>query len=234
MKCYLFLILLIIAKNTFSQDLSKLQNQIDSLNYLKNEYTIKLQSVDNEIKQLEERKTVEQYNKVKSFDYLINQKLQILIRDRDNSSGRIIFDPKNGETVKLLDYDLDSKCWTVSFNNNIGYVNEVFFQGNSKIEDFKNAIILKKTQNETEQKQIRQNAVKQGLKDEFGAYNYERIQRHEYWIGMTDIMARASLGSPDDINRSTGSWGIHEQWIYKEKDLYLYFENDILTSFQNK
>ena len=50
---------------------------------------------------------------------------------------------------------------------------------------------------------------------------------------MTDKMARESIGYPDDINSSVGSWGTHEQWVYEKKDLYLYFENGILTSFQN-
>jgi len=50
---------------------------------------------------------------------------------------------------------------------------------------------------------------------------------------MSDSMARESLGRPNDINKSTGSWGVHEQWVYDTKDLYLYFENGKLTSFQN-
>lgn len=59
-----------------------------------------------------------------------------------------------------------------------------------------------------------------------------KIIRHEYWIGMTTEMARDSLGSPADINKSIGSWGIHEQWVYSH-EVYLYFENDKLTSYQN-
>lgn len=50
---------------------------------------------------------------------------------------------------------------------------------------------------------------------------------------MTDKMAKASLGNPDDINKSTGSWGVHEQWVYSKKDIYLYFENGKLTSIQD-
>ena len=50
---------------------------------------------------------------------------------------------------------------------------------------------------------------------------------------MTDDMARESVGKPDDINRSTGSWGVHEQWVYSQRKLYLYFENGKLTSTQD-
>jgi hypothetical protein len=74
---------------------------------------------------------------------------------------------------------------------------------------------------------------KQELISRFGQSNGSRILSGEYWIGMTDEMAIASVGYPDDINRTNGSWGVHEQWVYSGKGLYLYFEDGKLTSFQN-
>lgn len=54
---------------------------------------------------------------------------------------------------------------------------------------------------------------------------------------MKDDNALRSLGKPDDINRTVGSWGVKEQWVYKNqygnKTIYLYFENGILSSYQN-
>lgn len=50
-------------------------------------------------------------------------------------------------------------------------------------------------------------------------------------IGMTASMCREAWGTPIDINRTTGSWGVHEQWVYY--DSYLYFENGILTTIQD-
>lgn len=50
---------------------------------------------------------------------------------------------------------------------------------------------------------------------------------------MTKEMARESLGKPDDINVSSGSWGRHEQWVYNYRRLYLYFEGDTMTSYQH-
>jgi len=49
--------------------------------------------------------------------------------------------------------------------------------------------------------------------------------------GMTKDEVRASWGEPSDINRSAGSWGVHEQWVYGRQ--YLYFEDGKLTSWQN-
>ena len=48
---------------------------------------------------------------------------------------------------------------------------------------------------------------------------------------MSADMVRASLGPPSDVNRSVGSWGTHEQWVYD--GLYAYFDNGILTSWQD-
>jgi len=55
-------------------------------------------------------------------------------------------------------------------------------------------------------------------------------------IGMTEEQVIYSWGRPDDINRSVGSWGVDEQWIYRRGDIksqYLYFENGKLTSWQD-
>ena len=48
---------------------------------------------------------------------------------------------------------------------------------------------------------------------------------------MTTEMVLESWGEPKDRNRSVGSWGVHAQWIYG--DTYVYFENGILTSWQD-
>lgn len=60
-----------------------------------------------------------------------------------------------------------------------------------------------------------------------------RIMNGEIWLGMTSEMASESAGTPVDINTSVGAWGRHEQWIYERPELYLYFENGVLTSWQN-
>lgn len=54
-------------------------------------------------------------------------------------------------------------------------------------------------------------------------------------LGMTTDMVRISWGPPRDINRSVGAWGVHEQWVYGSYPYaqYLYFENGVLTSWQD-
>lgn len=60
----------------------------------------------------------------------------------------------------------------------------------------------------------------------------ESILKRQVKMGMTQDMARAAWGRPYDINRSVGSYGVHEQWCYSG-GCYLYFEDGILTSWQN-
>lgn len=88
-------------------------------------------------------------------------------------------------------------------------------------------------QNQLQKKLRQENVVKfkQSLIDKYGSYNAKRILERKIWIGMTDELAIESWGKPNDINRSVGSWGVHEQWVYSST--YLYFENGILTSWQD-
>lgn len=59
------------------------------------------------------------------------------------------------------------------------------------------------------------------------------IKEGNVFIGMTKEQTRASWGLPQEINKSGGEWGIHEQWIYGDFGPYLYFENNKLTSWQD-
>ena len=50
-------------------------------------------------------------------------------------------------------------------------------------------------------------------------------------LGLSCDDTRASWGAPTKIHRTVGTYGVHEQWIYG--DTYIYFENGILTSWQD-
>src|SRR5690606_4381562 len=86
---------------------------------------------------------------------------------------------------------------------------------------------------EAEKQKVEAEKRRQSLYSTFGKEIGEKLFKGYYWLGMTDEMTKASLGSPSDINRSVGSWGVHEQWVYRSRKLYLYFENGILKSYQN-
>ena len=84
---------------------------------------------------------------------------------------------------------------------------------------------------EEEERRARQR--KESLVAEYGRAIADRILAGKYWLGMTRDMARESLGRPSDINRTVNAFGTREQWVYRRYDLYLYFDDGVLTSWQD-
>lgn len=59
----------------------------------------------------------------------------------------------------------------------------------------------------------------------------ERIKAGKVAIGMSREQVLLSWGPPQKNNKSVGSYGTHEQWVYGNGQ-YLYFENGTLKSYQ--
>ena len=88
--------------------------------------------------------------------------------------------------------------------------------------------ILQKHEEEYQKNKLRSERLMSGVK--------------ELAIGMTEEEVVDLLGETYEKNRSVGSWGVHEQWIYRPYRSYprsqhidvkyLNFENGILTSYQ--
>ncbi|RLQ92109.1 hypothetical protein [Planomicrobium sp. Y74] len=66
------------------------------------------------------------------------------------------------------------------------------------------------------------------------AMNIEKNKpEYKATIGMTaEEVEKSSLGKPESINRTVTAYSVREQWVY-ENGMYLYFEDGILTSFQD-
>lgn len=73
---------------------------------------------------------------------------------------------------------------------------------------------------------------KKKLIEKYGESIANDILKSYVRIGWTKEMCRESWGAPKDINRTIGSYGVHEQWVYGGGN-YLYFENGILTTIQD-
>ena len=72
---------------------------------------------------------------------------------------------------------------------------------------------------------------------EFSDLQYcENIIEKRYWLGMSRNWAKMSVGSPDDINTTVIKGLERQQWVYGNPiygATYLYFDNDVLTSYQD-
>jgi len=163
--------------------------------------------------------------------------------------------------VKIVDYQYDGSdiYWklSVKVNNDLliylednkseltGYLRATYVKGDDlkileqklfedseqQYQDEKNKIALEKEkQEEQRQNKIYNNRLAQ-FTAKYGKTNGEKVAKGLIWIDMTDKMARDSWGPPKDINKSVGSWGVREQWVYGDGQ-YLYFKNGKLTSWQ--
>lgn len=76
------------------------------------------------------------------------------------------------------------------------------------------------------------------LAEQYGKQNAKLMINGNVQIGWSKAMCKEAWGKPDKINTTTGSWGVHEQWVYEYSSEYsydifcLYFENGVLTTIQ--
>ncbi|WP_366162650.1 hypothetical protein ABXS71_06225 [Bacillus infantis] len=55
----------------------------------------------------------------------------------------------------------------------------------------------------------------------------------KYGVGMEKMDLILSIGYPNDINKTTTSNNVSEQWVYDNYEIYIYLDNGIVSSFQN-
>jgi hypothetical protein len=175
--------------------------------------------------------------------------------NQEHGWGNILTMLYKNDTVSIIDY-CDSGYWYVEKNWVRGYINEIYFKKSDSLESYKAQWKLKEAAMEPVRERAKQESIKlrdaqlkatnkqkeetNKQKEEarrsriiktYGNEIGQKILERKFWIGMTNKMAKESLGNPDEINRTVGSWGVHEQWVYG--NTYLYFENSVLTSYQN-
>lgn len=103
-------------------------------------------------------------------------------------------------------------------------VDACFFESEKKRHEQELQVIAEQVIKEKKQREI--NILKK-----YGNYYGKLILKNIVKIGMSKSMALESWGHPNDINRTIGSYGVHEQWCYD--DAYLYFEDGKLTTIQD-
>jgi len=64
---------------------------------------------------------------------------------------------------------------------------------------------------------------------------FDAVANQKIMRGMTKDQVTRSWGAPTSINRSVGSYGTHEQWVYRRgsHSQYIYLENGTVTSWQD-
>lgn len=160
------------------------------------------------------------------------------LSSKPDFSGEKIIDVVENDAVLLIDIT-ESGYLYVAFQDKKGYLlkNEVY-NSNELESVFNSKMLFYNTES-----QKRDSIVIDSIKEQIKIKNAQYIRKYgkelgslilqkKVKIGMTSEMCVEAWGKPNDINRTTGSWGTHEQWVY-DNDCYLYFENGILTTIQN-
>jgi hypothetical protein len=136
-----------------------------------------------------------------------------LLRDKPDLSGSVVIGKIPGDKeVKVLEYVgkvAESHYFKIEYGGKVGYVDDETIEITYKMIQVRDAEKNKK-------EEIERRAY---LESKYEKSIAERILKKNVWIGMTKEMAVDSWGAPSDINKSTGTWGIHEQWVYIPKDL---------------
>ncbi|MCU4177444.1 hypothetical protein [Carboxylicivirga sp. N1Y90] len=243
MRLTIFLLLSFVTIYSTSQEIL-LKTKIDSIQHLINQYSSKISSLEKE----------SDFFKKELNRYILDQtegETYICI------SGTYIYKNSNGiGNLKKLSYgnkvkvlQADDKLFKVLFKGIEGYafrdalISEVDYAKNQLVNKEKadkkrqEQLVLLEQQKKREQDQLaRQRQQKQNRKNrlikKYGAIQGEKINNGSIWIGMSKEMVIDSRGHPSKINRSVGTWGVHEQMIYNN-DVYIYIENGILASWQD-
>lgn len=224
---------------SYSQQRGDLERKIDSLNQSLKNITGKIDSL-NELRELTKKDITRFSTSLESLKVGENPDLKIevkaglasKIRSEPSSRGAILKDLGIGEKFYITNfYEND---YLGAYSDGIsGYVSKNSIEMNEQIYSLIRYYDLEKDKaNNLKILEIeKENPRLANLIRRFGEENANKILKKDYWIGMTRDMARESLGRPREINSTDGSWGSHEQWVYRN-GLYLYFENGILTAFQ--
>jgi len=237
-----------ISSNCQSE-LDALRNQRDQL---KREIASKSDSLDllmARINGLENQQLIEQISK----DHItINTTVALngVIRDSCFVFANTIASVIKGDSLEVMKYD--QGCWFVKFQENYGFISWVFLNESDDMikykilrdsmsieeEKLQKEIAIEEEKKRIQKKREAQDAEwrasekvrKANLINLYGKETGEKLFEGYYWIGMTDDMARASLGKPQKINSTVNTNGRNEQWVYH--NLYLYFDNGKLTTYQ--
>lgn len=246
MKILVFIILSLASPILLEQESNK--GKIENLNKLKQrlESTIKIKQdslilINQRIDRLTQE---DMFSKLKAqpegMVFKATVSMSGKIRKENNPNSVILTLVNQNDTVLLTDFI--GEYWIVNKGPYFGYINDMYINKTPELKTYKNAVAersgrmaVKMEELYTEKEKATINKLAQEKKDrlikKFGKENGEKINSGDYWIGMTKDMAIESLGNPETVNSSVGSWGVNEQWVYYS--LYLYFDNDVLTSYQS-
>jgi hypothetical protein len=153
-----------------------------------------------------------------------------------DSGERIFINP--GDSVILISFadisplnelgapNYKSSTWKVIYKGVKGSISEAYIFNNKEYREKFVPEIKPETEKEKHVRMIKN----------YGIVFADDILKKTIRLGQSEWVLKEILGKPDDINRTVGSFGTHEQWVYNKngsKMKLYYFENHVLTGWQD-
>ena len=214
-----FLIIFFLSISSFAQDKPKAIQYSDS-SYLRKKT---IQYEDSSHVQPENIK----YKEIEINDIGVIRSLTACIVDGKKTWAKTIYKLTQDDTVYVHSLFPSIYLCSITYKDIDGFIDENKLISNKLNEYYDNIEQekeLKKVVKEKERIKL--------MTKKYGKKWGKIVANKEIMVGMTKAMVIDSWGKPDDINRSVGSWGVYEQWVYGDGQ-YLYFENGKLTSWQD-
>ena len=181
--------------------------------------------------------------------------------------SRLLTKLSKGRKIKLINYKND--FWLIETGIIEGYLPNLFVEQTDTIKTIRDRLsyleqlrdkkkqliekaLAQKQEEEHRKKRLAQRAEKEHkekiakkkreneLSERYGEKNANKILRNKYWIGMTEKMARESLGWPDDIRNIETAFSKSTTYTYfKDFDkrrystITLSFNEGVLTTIQD-
>ncbi len=257
MKRLLLLTITILLSNLFAQESDNrkptretIQSQIDSLKEVRVSFERKMERIDSLLKILEVKKAENEAIQFKMKGIVLTTKkafrtdLPKLRPSPDIGVAEIKVIPP-GTKIRGFAYR-DDGYWRVYYDGTVGFLLDSYIVSDETTEKFIEAVRLRR---DTQQKELessleqkrRQVFVKRrqafvGQKKHISQRFKNAILNGQIMLGMSKEMMIASWGQPSDINKSVGSYGGHEQWVYDYSffQYFVYFDNGVITSWQER
>ncbi|RXQ87826.1 SH3 domain-containing protein [Ancylomarina salipaludis] len=140
MKNILFLILLCLGLNGFSQECEELKTQLTKLNKHKEVLEKDLAETNSKVKEIELRIEQIGLQSINANKFVCNSTTTTISRFKSTPelNGQVIELIPKKKVVKVLEYVGDS-YWKISYNDQIGYLNDVLIKETSEM------VLVKKT-----------------------------------------------------------------------------------------
>lgn len=214
------------SKKSIEKEIRNLNDSLKEINYLLG----RLKS-DSLIKNL------------KGNPITVTTRMKAKLKEGPETYDSLIKEIDEGQEVFVVGLSKYPSVYKVCIDNICGFMNELFLKKNDQLVAYTNEQKqLRDEKNKFERERrieknvkaaiIRNKEKETAMLRKYGQTTYDKMKSGQIWIGMNKEQCEFSWGSPDDINKSVGSWGTHEQWVY-DSGTYVYFENGKLTSWQD-